>query len=295
MTWEIHDGEKGVDIVRYAHSLSDFDTLRPHASNRDHDVARRVFNGVDDGVGSAFGGGFVTLSDYLGFARRGWPEGLARMREILGELSFPRATSIKRRPVWSDEGDDVDMGRVYAGDLERAWRRTVRKNATAPQHLRIWTSCSYPGYTSPDKFFWRGAVACVLSDALEEAGYRVQINCHSASLGLYTERVSLLSGHRFDGFMALKLKDYDQPLLLEQVAATTAHAGFLRVAFFAAELSHHGPAIPHMGRSGVFETPEKLPLAEDGDIVIDKVSDEDGARKKIREIMARFQKEEVPT
>src|SRR6185295_10789471 len=48
--------------------------------------------------------------------RDGWPEGVTRMEEALRDLGETlRPASVSRKPVWTDQGDELDIHRVWAG------------------------------------------------------------------------------------------------------------------------------------------------------------------------------------
>jgi hypothetical protein len=68
-----------------------------------------------------------------------------------------------------------------------------------------------------EELFWQGAVAAVLTDILEEAGYRVEV---------YANRVLEHSGRRH--CIRVKVKEADMPMRLDGAAAVLCHAGIYR-------------------------------------------------------------------
>lgn len=156
----------------------------------------------------------------------GWAEGVARARKVLGSLSLPQVASIRRKVRWSDAGDEVSMDRVYSGDADTAWRSTERR--TCPPGLqpcyRINVSIVGNASRNAEGFFWRGAVAIALADALEESGRSCEIVAYSLTRG------SGEGGQ--DCALSVTLKRSDEPLDLSRVAAMTAHPAALRVAMF---------------------------------------------------------------
>ena len=68
-----------------------------------------------------------------------------------------------------------------------------------------------------EELFWQGAAAAVLTDILEEAGYRVEV---------YANRVTEQDGHRHS--TRVKVKEADMPMRLAGVAAVLCHAAIFR-------------------------------------------------------------------
>lgn len=149
--------------------------------------------------------------------REGWTRGTALMSKVQSKIDVPQPISIRRRGRWTDAGDDIEMQRVYAGNLEQAWRRTVRASGRGPARVRILVdSIAYGGVDSA-KMRWRGVAALVLADALIGAGYSVQLESVMVGSG---------EGNEYRG--SVIVKDYQSPLDLPALAATTALPAFFR-------------------------------------------------------------------
>jgi hypothetical protein len=104
-----------------------------------------------------------------------FPAGVARVEKLRAQLDVPAPTSIRRRLTRGPEGDSLDMGRVWNGELDRAWSRARRMSSVGPRRieLRVVNICT--GGESANAVAWRGVAALALSDALEGAGYSVAI------------------------------------------------------------------------------------------------------------------------
>lgn len=208
----------------------------------------------------------------------GWKAGSAKMTDSVGEISAPRVQSIRRRKVWKDDGDEIDIHRVYAGDLERAWESSERYLTSGQsRNARLWCQMGFTANYEPDQFFWRGAVACVMVDALENAGYRVEIMGYHASVGTF-------SSGAVDWYTRVPIKGFMEPLDIPRVAAVTAHAGFFRSVIFGAM-----GAAPLKVSAGLGSTNHQRPeFVEEGDILVSNIYDENGARAYLEEAMKKY-------
>jgi len=159
----------------------------------------------------------------------GWHEGAERIRQTLKVLTAPKISSVRRKRVRGPIGDEVDMQRVYAGDLARAWSTTTRtpKRGRQIRPVTIVVDISTVWSRTSDEYFWRGAVATRLADELQKAGRAVRIVvaiCHDDA---FRDGAGFLC--------SVVVKDFQEPLSLDRVAYQTALAGFYRYYVFAAE------------------------------------------------------------
>lgn len=155
--------------------------------------------------------------------RSGWPEGMARFTQKVGDLQvdLPATRSVRRRARWSDSGDDLAIERVHGGDLEHAWRRTQREEGEGATYVTLTLDWGANSNANAEELFWSGAVVTVLTDALEAAGRRVtvQLANHNRTTG-----GSLLA--------VVILKQAMEPLRMEELVAASAHAGIFRTLGF---------------------------------------------------------------
>lgn len=156
-----------------------------------------------------------------------WIEGAERLNKLASGLALPKAKSVRRRRTRGDFGNELDIHRVYSGQLDRAWDKTVRdKTKTGTRQITI--ACSVANNVSVDAgaFFWRGAAALKLADSLEDAGYRVQIIAYEGCRGL--------DEYREDDyyFSAIRLKPFESMLDKTALAASLCLAGFFRIRIF---------------------------------------------------------------
>lgn len=154
--------------------------------------------------------------------RDGWSRGVELMTRVAADVEVPAPVSIRRRARWTDAGDDLEMQRVYAGDLEHAWRRTQRASGSGPARVRLLVDSLAFATATAESMRWRGVAALVAADLLTSAGYSVQIE--SVMHGL-------ANGHRYAPSCIVKA--YTAPLDLSSLAATTALPAFFRVGWHA--------------------------------------------------------------
>lgn len=136
----------------------------------------------------------------------------------------------KRRKVWKDQGDELDIHKVYAGQLSEAWRTTVRE-AVSVKHSLITLFIDISGIATVDVFqsLWRSAVAVKMLDDLLKAGKSVRVIVGGASNGVYIGRNA-----PYTGCQAVTVKQYNESLSVDRLAAMS-HLGFFRTFGFAAK------------------------------------------------------------
>jgi hypothetical protein len=153
-----------------------------------------------------------------------WPEGLDEVQWMLFELrkaTLPPVTCHKRRPRFADDGDEIDQDRLRSG--QDYWRTLRRESVTGPQNFCIVTDMGTLSRVDAKDILWRGAVAIVLADLLEEQGHRVELWAACRQRRTY-----------YDGsgsFQAVCLKRPDQPVDISTL--TNAVSGWCyRTLFF---------------------------------------------------------------
>ena len=92
-----------------------------------------------------------------------------------------------------------------------------RSPFAVPQTVAIETTWGGHYGQTAEELFCQGAAAAVMTDILEEAGYRVEV---------YANRESERRGRRH--CIRVKVKEADMPMRLDGVAAVLCHAGIFR-------------------------------------------------------------------
>jgi hypothetical protein len=124
-----------------------------------------------------FGAGCRSGTDVQTLVSEGWGEGRERLNKFRGEMGALNAAPVdrRRRMIRAAMGANVDMQRVWTGQLETAWTLHKRQFTAGPQQIELCANMICIGAEHPDVLFWRGAAAAVLTDALEAAGYMVKL------------------------------------------------------------------------------------------------------------------------
>lgn len=151
--------------------------------------------------------------------RDGYPAGVKLIETVSKNVTAPTPMSVRRVPKWSDSGDDVDMQRIWNGDLDTAWRTTYRASRRGPQRVRVLIDSIAEGGASAKSMCWRGVAALKLADMLTEAGYSVQVES-------VIQCKDSFSSNKYK--LRTIVKEYEQPLDMMTLAATTALPAFFR-------------------------------------------------------------------
>jgi len=104
-----------------------------------------------------------------------FPVGVARVLKASSELQPPTPRNRRRKPVRADAGDELDLDRVWQGELDRAWRTCRREVSTGPSRVLIEANIAASCNVNAEAMAWRGAAALALADQLSLAGYMVEI------------------------------------------------------------------------------------------------------------------------
>lgn len=167
--------------------------------------------------------GAPTLAVLAERLSQGWPEGVERLMQLATREVSP--SSIRRRRERADQGAELDIHAVYRGDLSRAWTRSRRKASATARSISLVIDLAANCNITADQLFWRGAAALRLVSALTDAGYNVGIFGAAAGEGVDVEG-------KVNTCQIVSIKDEDQPLDLDRLAALTAMPGFFRTSLF---------------------------------------------------------------
>lgn len=190
-----------------------------------------------------------TARNVAGVTRRvrdGWPEGVQKITSLnTGAILPPRSTRRVRR--WADQGDSVEMSRVWAGRIDVAWQRCHRDQRNAPALVRIVPIIAGHAALNESQFFYRGAAVARLADVLTEAGYNVEIiaACVAHKVAGRGTSKEIAYCH------TLTLKAPTAPLDLSNLAAVLCQPGFVRWYMFKSFAAcEHGTIDQAMGWYG---------------------------------------------
>lgn len=107
-----------------------------------------------------------------------WMEGmeaLAKAKKEIKDVELPIPESIRRRKTWQEEmGDGIDIHRLYQG--VPYWRGIEGRQAQGGCPIvTVLANVGTPFGYDPEQIVWRGIAAMIITDILEDAGYRVEL------------------------------------------------------------------------------------------------------------------------
>jgi hypothetical protein len=213
----------GESAIRGRYSLTEFVELMNSESVVNPDNLPRLKRFREDGNLHWYGlskdakDGEKPTNATMRLIRNGWKRGVKLMQEVAASVEAPTPRSIRRRAEWSDQGDEVEMQRVWGGNLDRAWRRTRKLSGVGPRRVRILVDSIAGGGEDSDSMRWRGVAAMRAADLLVDAGYAVQV-----------ESVFKGGDSPKDFYLDVVVKSYTDPLDMTSLAATTALPAFFR-------------------------------------------------------------------
>lgn len=231
--------------------------------------------------------GFKTRNAYkeaLELSEKGWPEGWERIQQIAEEMrpDIPAPVSIRRRKRWRDEGDGVDVQRMYSGHFDRMWQTSEREGRLGPRVISIVSIFGGNCGRSVEQLFNNGATAVALTDVLENAGYRVEL-------------AAAYAGDSNDGQVlnVVRLKEADEPMEPNALAAVLAHSGWFRT-FGIAVLDGMQNQTIGIGHGmvtllkPVYDRALRLGMIERPDILIDQGHKRRDILKRANEVIERL-------
>ncbi len=223
------------------------------------------------------------MKEAVAILERGWPEGAERIRELSTQVHAPDAKSIRRKTTWGDQGDEIDKDRLNGGQLETCWRGTRRQTSIGPTMVTVNVNWGGLCKATAEQLFWQGASACALVDALEECGYRVRVIANNWS--------------SFDeGRLLLRwvVKDFQEPMQLDAMAAVLAHAGIYRTfGFMAKEQSRLRVDGGHGSSRGITrELMEALTDGSEQSLILDKAYSREAAILALRKVVSSLNGEQ---
>ena len=156
--------------------------------------------------------------DIVELARRGWHDGAAKLFDMAEQIKVPAAEKITRKRVWADQGEEVCVDRLFAGE-DQFWSGFApARKPKGGKVLRMAINVSVLGHVEAEDMFWTGAAGLVLADILTKAGYLVGIDLARAAHNANQEHL----------YMKVALKQPDEPLSITGLASTVCLAGFFR-------------------------------------------------------------------
>lgn len=148
----------------------------------------------------------------------------------------PAAKSRRRRTVWSDQGDELNVDRAMRGDWDQAWRKAQRQWTNGPSTVEIAAHFGGNCDKTSDQLFWGGAAALVICDILEDAGYNVAISGYQLTnqSARHDGKGDAGWGRNNLSVDKVLIKQAGEPLREDAVASVVCSAGVFRTLGFRA-------------------------------------------------------------
>jgi len=233
-----------------------------------------------------YGEGIHSADDIRSITRDGWQEGVDMVRDLSAEVAdlVPQPVAPRRRAKRGDFGEEIDMARVYSGQIDTAWRYMGRDRLFGPRVISMDVDVCYNAGVNAKDLFWAGATAVVLVDLLEAAGYRVELYSTAASKN-YTDNATL---------SRILAKRADDPLDLANIAGLVCHPATFRWYHLNATTCDEHSTVPGgYGQACDAETfMEQLVaegMIEGSDFVVKGVLSREACLETIREVIAKVE------
>jgi len=212
--------------IQYIDNFTTLANCQVHSKNLDWWQSKVL--GREDGSACTRWLGVPSIVDLRSIVElTGWEEGAITGEEKLGHIKAPALPSIKRKRSKGSYGHTVSMTSIYNGNFDKAWLTAKKINCDTRYKKSglvniVVDVCANSGRSS-EQMYWRGAVASMLSKALQKSGRSTQIFIGASSKGLYDD-----SGASYVTTTYIKCKDYGYPIVLDRLFAMTALSGFFR-------------------------------------------------------------------
>lgn len=221
----------------------------------------------------------------------GWHKGADKVSRFAEELTVnaPPAVDVRRKRRRMDDGDDLCIDSAMRGEWDTAWETFRRAETNGNPVVELVFNWGMSCGVSGEQMFWQGAVACALTDILENAGYRVGLTAVQAiSHGA-------IGARGVKSATVIRVKDVGDSMCLSDLAAFTAHSGVYRTYGFSMILNHSAKVEQNLGYPEYDSTDMREDVAESGYISdravwIPSVYDRASAIRTVREMLETLAK-----
>lgn len=170
-------------------------------------------------------------------ALMGWQKGLVEIDKFQARVNELITSKIVRhKPVYTVAGNYIDIGNYLSNDPECFIAKEYDENNQQGKIITIVCSISFSAAISPETIIQRGAMICALIDAIEYAGYRVEV---IANVALAEDCSNRYGSNKETGWFEVDvtIKKANQALNKIELAFCLAHPAMLRrILFSVAEI-----------------------------------------------------------
>ena len=150
--------------------------------------------------------------------------------KVIWDLATPEliVQSIRRRVHYGEQGDELDIHRVYRGEFDKAWRYTKKQKALGgSRNITILVNLGANCNITSEDLGWRGIASLKIADTLTNAGYNVRLLGYSVGLDDCNNKTH-------NALTTVPIKDFDEGLDVTKLAAIMCRGAFFRTVIFAA-------------------------------------------------------------
>lgn len=166
--------------------------------------------------------GIKGYQPFLKAYKEGWQAGAAELLKLTDTLPEIETRCIKRKRIKTDQGNHLDIHRVYAGRLDTCWDARTKKQVKGRKSISFIFFGNINCFSDSSEILYRGGVAVQLASLYQKAGYNVSI--HS----LYSLKYIEKNNQDRDHYYFLPVLPMGSRPSIEKMAAC-ALAGVFRV------------------------------------------------------------------
>lgn len=178
-----------------------------------------------------------TSQEAMAKCRDGWPELMEQLKPMIAKLrqSTGLATAaavqvdVRRRKIRrGDNGDSLDMSRVWSGDLDTAWSKPVKfpRLSASQRYATIFADCSVSAHVNAVETLWRAAAAYCMVEMFNGMGVNTEVWSGLSGTECYQSHAA---PYKLRG--GVRVKQFSQPIN-ENRLATMLCAPFYRTWLF---------------------------------------------------------------
>ena len=215
-TYEVHRFADVADLVDHVYNASPRVRFSFEPVLRRPDFTGRMFYSPADCKRAVFDVWDVGMNEFT------------RMRDDLRDSEVDKPVRVRRKPTLDEfDGDEIDVFRMRDG--EPFFRQLSRNLLAGSRRVTIVVSLGANMNIDSHSIGWNGAVAAVVADMLEDAGYQVEVIAATASDMLYDAAYS--PGGYVCGLRSFTVKSFGCPVDVSQLVNSLS-GWFFRTTIF---------------------------------------------------------------
>ena len=160
-------------------------------------------------------------------------------------VSFKSPTVLRRRRAYGNSGDELDVHRMNSGNFSSMWTYRSARPSTGIKNIRLVVNNCQSWNVESNDMKWIGVTAVVLSVALQNAGYNVNITGCSLSEDVFENMMGKPDHH----YQFYPIKDYSTNFDIKAICGATVSPAMFRTAGFMNKGVHGWPLDDGLGVS----------------------------------------------